>query len=93
MNNAELKDHRTLIDVSKMTRDDVVPYYASLIVSGSEVHTKRINALILQKWTPSGLLYIKEKAWKTEVNGMTLYDAWKNDLLGEVGHYQKAKVR
>lgn len=82
MNNSKLKDHRTLVDVSKMTRNDVVPYYASLIISGSEVHTKRINALILQKWTPSGLLYIKERAWKTKVNGMSLFDAWRKDFPG-----------
>lgn len=78
--NTILKDHRILVNIHHMTRDDVVPFYASLIISGSEVQTKRINALILSKWKPSGLIYIKEKAWKTQVNGMTLYEAWRNDF-------------
>lgn len=80
-NNTMLKDHRSLVNLHSMTRDDVVPFYASLIVSGSEVHTKRINAMILSRWKPSGLIYIKEKAWKTEYNGMTLYEAWRRDFI------------
>jgi hypothetical protein len=42
-----------------------VPFYLDLI-SGqhTDKDVKRINDLILSKWTPSGLLYIKDKAWK-----------------------------
>lgn len=54
-----------LKDVSKMTRDDVVPYYRNLIVNNAPDHeVVRVNKLILSKWTSSGLIYIKEKAWK-----------------------------
>lgn len=81
MNNTALKDHRTLVNLHYMTRDSVVPFYANLIISGSEVQTKRINTLILSKWKPSGLIYIKEKAWKTEYKGMTLYEAWRRDFI------------
>lgn len=80
-NNTILKDHRKFVNVHYMTRDAVVPYYASLIIACDDKETKRINELILSKWTPSGLLYIKEKAWKTEVKGMTLYEAWKKDFV------------
>ena len=62
----ERKFHQNLTDVSRLTRDDIVPYYRDLILGadpmGAEV--KRINQLILSKWTSSGLIYIKEKAWK-----------------------------
>jgi hypothetical protein len=56
---------RDLTDVSNMTRDEVVPYYRYVIkheVSDKEI--VRINQLILSKWSSSGLLYIKEQAWK-----------------------------
>jgi hypothetical protein len=77
---AELKDHRKLVNLHYMTRDDVVPYYANLILNCDDNETKRINNLILTKWKPSGLIYIKEKAWKTEIHGMTLMDAWRKDF-------------
>jgi hypothetical protein len=79
--NILVADHRQLVSVDKMTRDDVVPYYASLIVSGRHIDVSRVNQLILSKWTPSGLLYIKDKAWKTEMYGMTLYERWIQNLL------------
>jgi hypothetical protein len=78
MANNILKDHRRFVNTHYMTRNDVVPYYASLIITNDDNETKRINELILSKWTPSGLLYIKEKAWKTKINGLTLYDAWRD---------------
>lgn len=54
-----------LTDVSKMTRDEVVPYYEFLISSSpSDGEVIRINNLILSKWSNSALTYIKEKAWK-----------------------------
>lgn len=81
MKNTILKDHRKFVNTHYMTRDAVVPFYASLIIACDDAETKRINELILSKWTPSGLLYIKEKAWKTEYKGMTLYEAWRNDFI------------
>lgn len=79
--NIMLKDHRKLVNLHYMIRDDVVPFYASLIISTDDEETKRINALILSKWKPSGLIYIKEKAWKTEYKGMTLFEAWRQDFI------------
>jgi len=55
---------KTLTDVSQMTRNDVVPYYRDLILSEStNEEVVRVNQLILSKWTSSGLIYIKNKAW------------------------------
>lgn len=53
-----------LTEVRTLTRDEVVPYYVHLILSDApDEEIKRVNKLILTKWTSSGLLYIKEKAW------------------------------
>lgn len=79
--NSTLKDHRKLINLHYMTRDSVVPFYASLIIACDDLETKRINELILTKWKPSGLIYIKEKAWKTEYKGMTLFECWRKDFI------------
>lgn len=60
------KSHYDLNDVSKMIRNDVVPYYADLIHSYNNAQEAiRVNNLILSKWSPSGLIYIKNKAWKS----------------------------
>ena len=54
-----------LADVAGMTRDAVVPFYERLIKSNpTDEEVVRVNELILSKWTPSGLIYIKEKAWQ-----------------------------
>ena len=65
--NADIKPelYKLLCVVADKTRNDIVPYYISLIrdrASGEEVI--RVNQLILTKWTKSGLLYIKDKAWR-----------------------------
>ena len=55
-----------LADVAGMTRDAVVPFYERLIKSNpTDEEVVRVNQLILSKWTPSGLIYIKEKAWQS----------------------------
>lgn len=58
---------KELTDVSKMTRDEVVPYYRALLARNKENpfsdEVVRVNKLILSKWNPSGLEYIKNKAW------------------------------
>lgn len=76
-----IKYHRKLVNLHFMTRDDIVPFYASLILACDDQETKRINELILTKYKPSGLIYIKEKAWKTKHKGMTLYEAWRKDFI------------
>lgn len=54
-----------LTDVAGMTRDAIIPFYESLIRSNAtDEEVVRVNQLILSKWTSSGLIYIKEKAWK-----------------------------
>ena len=54
-----------LTQVKDKTRNDIVPYYVDLIKTDpSNDEVVRVNQLILSKWKPSGLIYIKEKAWK-----------------------------
>ena len=54
-----------LAEVASLTRNEVVPYYRKLILSNpSDEEVLRVNQLILSKWKPSGLIYIKELAWK-----------------------------
>ncbi len=55
---------RTLERVDNLTRNKMVDYYTSLIFIHDDSETLRVNKLILSKWKPSGLTYIKEKAWK-----------------------------
>jgi hypothetical protein len=72
-----------LTDISNMTRAEVVPYYAYLIISSaSDGEVKRVNDLILSKWSPSGLLYIKDQAWKVAKHlGYTFEKGWGNMTL------------
>lgn len=67
-----------LINVSGLTRAEIVPYYTLLIVSdSSDDEVKRINNLILSKWSKSGLVWIKERAWKAaEALGYTFEKGW-----------------
>ena len=59
------KNNIALTDVSTMTRNEVIPFYKRLIISEpTNEEVIRVNQLILSKWTSSGLVYIKEKAWK-----------------------------
>ena len=56
----------TLGDVAKMKRDEVVPYYADLIKQqATPAEIIDMNQKILSKWSNSGLLYIKIKAWRS----------------------------
>jgi len=48
----------------KLTRDNMAYLYAGLIVSG-QMNEEELNKIIMDKWSRSGLLYIKTKAWKT----------------------------
>ena len=63
----ERKDYRLYKNNHYMTRMNVVPFYVDLIMSGVDPvgpEVKRVNELILSKWSNSGLLFIKEVAWK-----------------------------
>ena len=62
---AGIAQNPLLGDVAAMKRDDVVPYYVSLIKNNaSDKDIKATNKKILSKWSSSGLSYIKDKAWK-----------------------------
>lgn len=75
-----------ITDVSNMVRSDIVPYYTYLIITNaSGLEVKRMNDLILSKWSKSGLLYIKERAWKAaEKLGYTFETGWGSKTLCEV---------
>jgi hypothetical protein len=75
-----------LMDVSNLTRAEVVPYYTYLIISNpSDGEVKRVNDLILAKWSASGLLYIKEQAWKAaKALGYTFEKSWGDKTLDEM---------
>jgi hypothetical protein len=47
------------------SRDDVAEAYAErLRVAGSESGWKSFNEAIIERWSKSGLAYIKENVWK-----------------------------
>jgi hypothetical protein len=72
-------NNNRLTDVSTLTRDQVVPFYRQLIEddflkdNASTDEIFRVNNLILSKWKPSGLLYIKNKAWAEYVLNLIPY--------------------
>lgn len=53
------------IELLGKTRDDLAREYAELIMLDKpDKFFAEVNGIILTKYKPSGLLYIKEKAWK-----------------------------
>ncbi len=70
MVNAETQTLLDVIDVAK-GRIDVVPAYRRAIgIIGYTPETRAedwgvINRAIIDKWSKSGLLWIKERAWKS----------------------------
>lgn len=50
------------------TRDDIAAEYSAGLRYGCSDWPKA-NAAILERWTPSGLAYIKRKAWKKVAGG------------------------
>lgn len=61
----EAKNSAELTDLSKMTRDEVVPYYLSMLPSAvPQAEIIRVNQLIIRRWSNAALVYIKEAAWK-----------------------------
>lgn len=46
-------------------RDEVAAEYASCLARGADwPHWRAFNGAILRRWSPAGLRYIKEKAWR-----------------------------
>jgi hypothetical protein len=59
---------RDLTDLNGMTRAEVVPYYVHWMLTQKEPmgdFWTRKNKMIIDKWSNSGLIYIKEQAHKT----------------------------
>lgn len=52
----------------RMKRKDVALSYALCIKSTQQVDFAAINAAIINRWSVSGLVFIKERAWKI-ING------------------------
>lgn len=75
-----------ILDVSNLTRDQIAPHYAYLIIANqSDGEVKRMNDLILSKWKVSGLIYIKEKAWKIAGSlGYTFENAWGSMTIAQI---------
>jgi hypothetical protein len=46
------------------TRDDVALTYALALRTNANTDWHKINAAIIERWSPSALEYIKRKAWK-----------------------------
>jgi len=46
-----------------LTRDEMAYVYAGLI-AGGEFPFAELNTRIMNRWSRSGLVYIKNKAWK-----------------------------
>jgi hypothetical protein len=45
-------------------RNDVALAYCLAMQSSEPTDWKAVNAAILKRWSPAGLLYIKKRAWK-----------------------------
>lgn len=46
------------------TRDEVALVYALALRTNFDTDWSKVNAAIIERWTPSALEYIKRKAWK-----------------------------
>lgn len=57
---------KTLDNLNGMTRAEVVPYYIHWILTKKDDDTfwPTMNKMIIEKWSSSGLMYIKNEAWK-----------------------------
>ena len=55
----EIADHT-------LTRDDIAATYALAMISteGDQVDWRTVNLCIAERWSPLGLTYIKQRAWK-----------------------------
>lgn len=61
----------TVIELARR-REDVVPDYAELLLDrtlGIEIDWPEVNQAIIDKWSPAGLRYIKERAYKLAYPG------------------------
>jgi len=65
---AQLMDcERTLlaeIADKRMKRNDIAMTYAMALGSDEQIDWARVNHAIIDRWSTSALVYIKERAWK-----------------------------
>ena len=62
-----MKCEKTIIEEigkKQFKRNNVAISYALCIVSLEKVNWTKVNNLIIERWSISGLEYIKKKAWK-----------------------------
>jgi hypothetical protein len=48
----------------KATRDSIATTYAFCLKSDEQIDWPKVNKAIMERWSFSGLKWIKEKAWK-----------------------------
>ena len=48
----------------RMKRNDVAMTYAMALGSDEQIDWARVNRAIIDRWSTSALVYIKERAWK-----------------------------
>jgi hypothetical protein len=55
-----------LENLGGLTQQEVIPMYANLITTHNipDGEIGRVNAMIMNKWSNSGLILIKDKAWR-----------------------------
>ena len=52
--------------IPQITRNDIALTYRLAMQSRESVDWAKVNAAIIERWSKSGLKYIKELAWKGE---------------------------
>jgi len=52
------------ISDKRFKRDDIVATYRFALISSEEIDWPVVNHAIIDRWSRSGLKYIKNKAWK-----------------------------
>lgn len=64
--------------IDGMVRDEMVPIYTHMLFDNADSEDViRINKMIIERWSTSALLYIKNKAWKA-------YDPDGKKFLGKL---------
>ena len=53
-------------NIPQITRKDIALTYRLAMQSQESVDWTKVNAAIIERWSKSGLKYIKELAWKGE---------------------------
>lgn len=53
----------TMIRDRENTRDDIAVAYRNALLTHPVIDWSEVNRAILERWSVSGLRYVKEKAW------------------------------